>query len=128
MAQELDASKKELEVAHASLTRDLDHLERANKLVKDELKKLGENHDLLQETYEKALGSMKDPIVVEKLACSSTSFTHEHAKLVEEHVRLQEELSLHVETNTYPKYGLNYHPNENIVVPPPHLLLSMLNL
>ncbi|KAK1693408.1 hypothetical protein QYE76_010105 [Lolium multiflorum] len=55
LAQELDASKKELEVGHASLTRDLDHLERANKLVKDELKKLGENHDLLQETYKKAL-------------------------------------------------------------------------
>ncbi|KAK1628874.1 hypothetical protein QYE76_003189 [Lolium multiflorum] len=75
LAQELDASKKELEVAHASLTRDLDHLERANKLVKDELKKLGENHDILQETYKKALGSMNDPIVVEKVASSSTSFT-----------------------------------------------------
>ncbi|KAK1646645.1 hypothetical protein QYE76_064450 [Lolium multiflorum] len=118
LAQELDASKKELEVAHASLTRDLDHLERANKLVKDELKKLGENHDLLQETYKKALGSMNDPIIAENVASSSTSFTCEHAKLVEEHVRLQEELSLHVETNTYleslvTKYGLNYHPNES---------------
>ncbi|KAK1668189.1 hypothetical protein QYE76_056348 [Lolium multiflorum] len=118
LTQELDTSKKELEVAHASLTRDLDHLERANKLVKDELKKLGENHDILQETYKKALGSMNDPIVVEKVASSSTSFTSEHAKLVAEHVRLQEELSLHVETNTYleslvTKYGLNYHPNES---------------
>ncbi|KAK1683949.1 hypothetical protein QYE76_044797 [Lolium multiflorum] len=118
LTQELNASKEELEVAHASLTRDLDHLERANKLVKDELKRLGENHDLLQETYKKALGSMKDPIVVEKVACSSTSFTSEHAKLVEEHVRLQEELSLHVETNAYleslvTKYGLDYHPNES---------------
>ena len=118
MTQELNASKEELEVAHASLTRDLDHLERANKLVKDELKKLGENHDLLQETYKKALGSMNDPIIVEKVASSSTSFTCEHAKLVAEHVRLQEELSLHVETNTYleslvTKYGLNYYPNES---------------
>ncbi|KAK1650213.1 hypothetical protein QYE76_068018 [Lolium multiflorum] len=118
LAQELDASKKELEVAHASLTRDLDHLEKANKLVKDELKKLGENHDLLQETYKKALGSMNDPIIDKNVASSSTSFTSEHAKIVEEHVRLQEELSLHVETNTYleslvTKYGLNYHPNES---------------
>ncbi|KAK1613648.1 hypothetical protein QYE76_019165 [Lolium multiflorum] len=118
LTQELNASKEELEVAHASLTRDLDHLERANKLVKDELEKLGENHDLLQESYKKALGSMKDPIDVEKLACSSISFTSEHAKLVEEHVRLQEELSLHVETNAYleslvTKYGLDYHPNES---------------
>ncbi|KAK1561685.1 hypothetical protein QYE76_017663 [Lolium multiflorum] len=118
LAQELDASKKELEVAHDSLTRDLGHLVRANKLVKDELKKLGENHDLLQETYKKALGSMNDPIIDKNVASSSTSFTSEHAKLVEEHVRLQEELSLHVETNTYleslvTKYGLNYHPNES---------------
>ncbi|KAK1699023.1 hypothetical protein QYE76_015720 [Lolium multiflorum] len=91
LTQELNASKEELEVAHASLTRDLDHLEKANKL---------------------------DPIDVENLACSSTSFTSEHAKLVEEHVRLEEELSLHVETNAYleslvTKYGLDYHPNES---------------
>ncbi|KAK1650674.1 hypothetical protein QYE76_068479 [Lolium multiflorum] len=118
LTQELNVSKEELEVAHASLTRDLDHLERANKLVKDELKKLGENHDLLQESYKRALGSMKDPIDDEKLACSSISFTSEHAKLVEEHIRLQEEHSLHVETNAYleslvTKYGLDYHPNES---------------
>ncbi|KAK1664145.1 hypothetical protein QYE76_052304 [Lolium multiflorum] len=117
LTQELNASKEELEVAHASLTRDLDHLERANKLVKDELKKLGENHDLLQETYSKALESMNDPIIDKDVASSSTTFTSEHAKLVAEHVRLQEELSLHVETNTYleslvTKYGLNYYPNE----------------
>ncbi|KAK1601090.1 hypothetical protein QYE76_008369, partial [Lolium multiflorum] len=118
LTQELNASKEELEVAHASLTRDLDHLERANKLVKDELKKLGKNHDLLQETYSKALESMNDSIVDKNVASSSTTFTSEHAKLVAEHVRLQEELSLHVETNTYleslvTKYGLNYYPNES---------------
>ncbi|KAK1618716.1 hypothetical protein QYE76_024233 [Lolium multiflorum] len=118
LTQELNASKEELEVAHASLTRDLDHLERANKLVKDELKKLGKNHDLLQETYSKALESMNDSIVDKDVASSSTTFTSEHAKLVAEHVRLQEELSLHVETNTYleslvTKYGLNYYPNES---------------
>ncbi|KAK1693642.1 hypothetical protein QYE76_010339 [Lolium multiflorum] len=118
LTQELNASKEELEVAHASLTRDLDHLERANKLVKDELKKLGKNHDLLQETYSKALESMNDSIVDKNVACSSTTFTSEHAKLVAEHVRLQEELSLHVGTNTYleslvTKYGLNYYPNES---------------
>ncbi|KAK1606599.1 hypothetical protein QYE76_030272 [Lolium multiflorum] len=118
LTQELNASKEELEVAHASLTRDLDHLERSNKLVNDELNKLGENHDLLQETYTKALESMNDPIIDKDVASSSTSFTSEHAKLVAEHVRLQEELSLHVETNTYleslvTKYGLNYHPNES---------------
>jgi hypothetical protein len=35
MSQELDAyaSKKELEIDHASLTKDLDHLDLSNKLV-----------------------------------------------------------------------------------------------
>ncbi|KAM0872543.1 hypothetical protein ACQ4PT_038661 [Festuca glaucescens] len=118
MAQELDASKKELEVAHASLTKDLDHLEKANKLVKDELKKLGENHDLLQDTYKKALGSLSDPIIVENVASSSTPSTCDHAKLFEEHAKLKEVVSLYVETNKYleslvTKYGLNYYPKDS---------------
>ncbi|KAK1650224.1 hypothetical protein QYE76_068029 [Lolium multiflorum] len=113
-----DSPSSTIVLSNGKGNKGIDHLERANKLVKDELKKLGENHDLLQETYKKALGSMNDPIIAENVASSSTSFTCEHAKLVEEHVRLQEELSLHVETNTYleslvTKYGLNYHPNES---------------
>ncbi|KAK1678908.1 hypothetical protein QYE76_039756 [Lolium multiflorum] len=61
---------------------------------------------------------MNDSIVDKNVASSFTTFTSEHAKLVAEHVRLQEELSLHVETNTYleslvTKYGLNYYPNES---------------
>jgi DNA-binding HxlR family transcriptional regulator len=118
MAQELDASKKELEVAHASLTKDLDHLEKSNILVKDELKKLGENHELLQDTYKKALGSLSDPIIVENVASSSTSSTCDHAKLIEEHAELKEEISLYVETNKYleylvTKYGLIYYPKDS---------------
>ncbi|KAK1626558.1 hypothetical protein QYE76_000873, partial [Lolium multiflorum] len=132
LTQELNASKEELEVAHASLTRDLDHLERANKLVKDELKKLGKNHDLLQETYSKALESMNDSIVDKNVASSSTTFTSEHAKLVAEHqattleenVRLKKELAkftttkskmglddlLSKQRSNNQKYGLGYVP------------------
>ena len=40
VSQELDASKKELEVAHASLTKECEHLENANKLIKSELASL----------------------------------------------------------------------------------------
>ncbi|KAK1679409.1 hypothetical protein QYE76_040257 [Lolium multiflorum] len=112
--------------------RDLDHLERANKLVKDELKKLGENHDLLQETYTKALESMNDPIIDKDVASSSTTFTSEHAKLVAEHqattleenVRLKKELAkftttknkmglddlLSKQRSNNQKYGLGYVP------------------
>jgi hypothetical protein len=69
MSQELDASKKELEVAHASLTRDFDHLELANKLVKGEIIKLRDNLDILQATYEEALVTLNDPIIVEYCLC-----------------------------------------------------------
>ena len=93
MAQELDASKKELEVAHASLTKDLDHLEKANKLTKDELKKLGENHELLQATHEKALGSLKEPVVVENNAFASNSTSFE-ASILKENVELRAQLEL----------------------------------
>src|SRR3954453_17376819 len=101
MSQELDASNKGLEVAHASLTNDFDHLEKANKRVKDELKKLGENHDLLQVTYRKALGSLSDPIIVENVSSSSTPSTCDHAKIIDEHAELKEEVSLYIENNEY---------------------------
>ena len=91
LSQELDASKKELEVAHASLTKDLEHLENANKLVKIELVKLGENHDQLRATYEKALETMKDPIIVEDITCASNS-NFDQALLIEENKKLKEQL------------------------------------
>src|SRR5664279_4070970 len=45
MSQVLHASKKELEVTHASLTKDLEHLENAHKLLKDEINNLEEKYD-----------------------------------------------------------------------------------
>ncbi|KAK1679688.1 hypothetical protein QYE76_040536 [Lolium multiflorum] len=137
LTQELNASKEELEVAHASLTRDLDHLERANKLVKDELKKLGENHDLLQESYKKALGSMKDPIdtnaYLESLVTKYGLDYHpnesscEQASILEENVRLTKELAkfttaknkmglddlLSKQRSNNQKYGLGYTPKSH---------------
>ncbi|KAK1670539.1 hypothetical protein QYE76_058698 [Lolium multiflorum] len=100
MAQELEDSKKELEVAHASLTKDLNHLEKANKLVKDELKKLGENHDLLQDTYKKALGSLSDPLLLTK---ELAKFTTSKNKM-----GLDDLLSKQRSNNK--KYGLGYVP------------------
>jgi hypothetical protein len=91
MSQDLDASKKELEVAHASLTKDLDHLELANKLVKGELMKLRENHDLLQSTYEYAIGTLKYPIIIDKIACASNS-TIDQELLIEDNKKLKAQL------------------------------------
>jgi hypothetical protein len=72
IAQELDASKKELEDAHASLTKDLEHLEVTSKLVKVELLKLREDHDQLQVTHNEVLGTINDPILVDDVACDTT--------------------------------------------------------
>ena len=73
VSQELDASNKELEVAHASLTKECDHLENANKLIKGELTKLREKYDQLRATYDKTLGTSSVPICVENIACASNS-------------------------------------------------------
>jgi hypothetical protein len=72
IAQELDASKKELEDAHASLTKDLEHLEVTSKLVKVELLKLREDHDNLKVAHNEGLGTINDPILVDDVACDTT--------------------------------------------------------
>jgi chromosome segregation ATPase len=91
LSQELHASKKELEVAHASLTKEFESLEKANKLVKGELITLREKHEQLQATYEKSLGTSSDPIIVENVACATNSLI-EQAILVEEIEKLKVQL------------------------------------
>ena len=91
IAQELDCSKKKLEVAYASLSKDNENLEKANKLAQDELIRLRKSHDLLQANYEKALGSLSNPIIVENIACASNS-TIDQASLIEENKKLKEQL------------------------------------
>ena len=91
MSQELDASKKELEAAHASLNKDFEHLDNANKLIKCELSSLREKYDQLRATNEKTLGTPSAPICVENIACASNS-TIDQAHLVEENKKLKEQL------------------------------------
>jgi chromosome segregation ATPase len=88
MAQELDASKKELEVAHASLTKDLEHLDRANKLVKDELNRLSKKYEELQAIHNEVQGSSSVPIIVENTACATNS-SLDQAILIEENAKLK---------------------------------------
>ncbi|KAK1667628.1 hypothetical protein QYE76_055787, partial [Lolium multiflorum] len=83
---------------------DLDHLERANKLVKDELKKLGKNHDLLQESYSKALESMNDSIVDKNVVEERTCQVHHNKSKM----GLDDLLSKQMSNNQ--KYGLGYVP------------------
>jgi hypothetical protein len=91
LSRVLDASKKELEVAHASLTKDFEYLENAHKLLKGELITLKEKHEQLQATYEKSLGTPSDPIIVENVACATNSLL-EQAILVQEIEKLKDQL------------------------------------
>jgi hypothetical protein len=87
MSQDLDASKKKLEVHRAYLTKDLKHIENANKLLEGELVKLRENHGKPRASYEKALGTLRDPIVVENIACVYINIFYQ-ALLIEENKTL----------------------------------------
>jgi hypothetical protein len=112
MAQELDASKKELEVAQASLTKDLEHLERANKLVKDELNRLSKKYKELQAMHEEVQGSSSAPIVVENIACATNS-SLDQAILIEENAKLKAQLEK--ERLTSPQLGkppMSFLPNK----------------
>jgi hypothetical protein len=91
MAQELDASKKELEVAHASLTKDLEHLERANKLIKEDLNRLSKIYEELQAIHDEVQGSSSVPIIVENIACATNS-SLDQAILIEENAKLKAQL------------------------------------
>jgi hypothetical protein len=73
IAQELDFSKNELEATHASLTKDLEHLEVTSKLVKCELLKLRDDHDQLQVIHNEVLGTINDPSLVDDITCASNS-------------------------------------------------------
>jgi hypothetical protein len=73
VSQGLDASKKELDVGHASLTKDLEHLDNANNLANSVLMKLRENHDQLRATYEESLCTMSSLVIVDNIACASNS-------------------------------------------------------
>jgi hypothetical protein len=53
--------------------------------------RLREKHDLLQATYEEALGTLKDPTIVDNVACAPNS-TIDQALLIEENKKLKEKL------------------------------------
>jgi hypothetical protein len=50
--------------------------------------RLREKHDLLEATYEEALGTLKDPIIVDNVACAPNS-TIDQALLIEENNKLK---------------------------------------
>jgi hypothetical protein len=136
IAQELDASKKELELAHTSLTKDLEHLERANKLVKDELNRLSKKYEELQALHNEVQGSSSVPIIIENIACAINS-SLDQAILIEENAKLKAQLEkehlsspqlgkppheLFAQQKERPHgQGLGYNPrnNNNNYVPPP---------
>ena len=89
--QELNASKEELKVANASLTKDIELLEGASKSIKIELVNLSEKNEQLRTHHLKTLATPSAPIVVDMNACATNSLIKQ-ASLVEENKRLKAQL------------------------------------
>ena len=110
IAQELDAAKKELEVAHASLTKDLEHLEGTSKLVKCELLKLREDHDQLQVAHNEVLGTINDSIIVDDIVGTSNSSRVQNSFVSKkkglDNILAQQKVRA-------PNQGLGYNPRKN---------------
>ena len=91
LSQELDASKKELEVAHANLSKDLKHLESDHNLLKKELANLRKNYDQLHASHMKTLATPSSPIIVDLNPCA-TNILCDQASLIEENKKLKAQL------------------------------------
>jgi hypothetical protein len=118
IAQELDASKKELEVARASFTKDLEQLEVTGNLVNVELLKLREDNDQLQLAHNEVLRSINDPILFDDISCANNS-QFVQASHVDKNKKGLDSVLAQQKVRT-PNQGLGYNPRKNktYVIPP----------
>ena len=91
VTDELHASKCELEVVHASLTKDYESLESTHMLVKMELVNSSKTNEQLRAQLLKALGTSNAPIVLDMNACVTNSLIKQ-ASLAHENKRLKTQL------------------------------------
>jgi hypothetical protein len=91
MSSSRDSSKKELEGAHASLTKYLEHREKSYKLIKGEFSSLRKTYDSLYVAHMKSLSSPSAPINDDINACTLNS-TCDQASLILENKKLKDQL------------------------------------
>ena len=93
VANVFETKNAKLEVAHARLLEDFEHLENGSRVIKGELIKLTESHAQLEASYLKELAKLPSPLVVNDDACATNSITCE-ASILKENVELRAQLEL----------------------------------
>lgn len=93
VANDFKTKNAKLEVAHARLLEDFEHLENGSRVIKGELIKLTESHAQLKASYSKELAKMSSPLVANDDACATNSISCE-ASILKENVELKAQLEL----------------------------------
>ena len=75
VANVFETKNAKLEVSHARLLEDFEHLKNGSRVIKGELIKLTESHAQLEASYLKELAKLSSPIVVNDDACATNSIT-----------------------------------------------------
>ena len=93
MANIIKTKNDKLEVVHAKLLEDFEHLENGSWVIKGELIKLTESHAQLKASYLKELAKLPSPLVIHDDACTTNSISCE-ASILKENVELRAQLDL----------------------------------
>jgi len=93
VANDFKTKNDKLELAHAKLLEDFEHLENGSRVVKSSLIELTESHAQLQASYTKELAKLSSPLVVNDDACATNSISCE-ASILKENVELKAQLEL----------------------------------
>jgi hypothetical protein len=93
VANDFKTKNEKLQVDHAKLLEDFEHLENGSRVIKSELIKLTESHAQLKASYSKEISKMSSPIVSNDDACATNSICFE-ASILKENVELKAQLAL----------------------------------
>ena len=93
VANDFKTKNAKLEVSHARLLEDFEHLENGSRVIKGELIKLTESHAQLKVLYSKELAKLSSPLVVNDDACA-TNFISCEASILKANVELRAQLEL----------------------------------
>ena len=93
VANDFRTKNDKLEVAHAKLVEDYEHLENGSRAIKSSLIELTESHAQLEASYAKELAKVPSPLIANDDACATNSTSCE-ASILKENVELRAQLEL----------------------------------
>ncbi|KAE8799189.1 hypothetical protein D1007_25475 [Hordeum vulgare] len=93
VANDFRTKNDKLEVPHAKLVEDYEHLENGSRAIKSSLIELTESHAELEASYAKELAKLPSPLIVNNDACATNSTSCE-ASILKENIELRDQLEL----------------------------------